>query len=150
MLSLRDAGAHRPGPEGTDDGRRGIHPTAGGSSYRSCLTGVGAWSGPPCAISSDMYGVLLALMLFTATVDPFIVEQGPFDPPANPFERAPIDPRLQEPLRLLSEVKDRDGQAIGQEYSTLVQALHLTWEVGPLRTGLAGNYNIPSRTVTVA
>jgi hypothetical protein len=97
-----------------------------------------------------MYAVLLAFLLHTSSFGPFQVQQGPFDPPGDPFVQAPIDPRLQEPLRLLSEVRDRDGQAIGQQYALLVQALHLTLEVRPLREGLAGNYNIPSHTVTIS
>ena len=90
-----------------------------------------------------MRAFLLALLVTTALVDPFT-------PPGDPFTPAPVDPRLDEPLRLLSEVRDRDGQAIGEQYVLLVRALNLTLAVGELRPGLAGSYNIPSRTVTIS
>jgi hypothetical protein len=91
-----------------------------------------------------MPGILLALLLFATALDPFT------PPPGDPFTPAPIDERLVEPLRLLSEVRDRDGQPIGEQYAMLVTALNLTLAVADLRPGLAGSYNIPSRTVTIS
>ena len=44
-----------------------------------------------------MPAALLAVLLLTATVDP----------------------RLEEPLRLLAEVRDRDGELVGAEYAQL-------------------------------
>jgi hypothetical protein len=44
-----------------------------------------------------MPAALLAVLLLTATVDP----------------------RLEEPLRLLAEVRDRDGELVGAEYARL-------------------------------
>jgi hypothetical protein len=97
-----------------------------------------------------MHGVLLALLLFITAFEPFPVQQGPFTPPDNPFTPAPVDSRLDEPVRLLSGVRDRDGQPIGEQYALLVRALNLTLAVNSLRPGLAGRYNIPTRTVTIA
>lgn len=106
-----------------------------------------------------MYHVLFGLLLLLLLVAPFTsarAAQGgqPPDPlaprPDSPFVPAPIDGRLDEPLRLLAEVRDRQGIAIGEQYVLLIRALNLTLLVGELRTGLAGSYNIPSRTVTIA
>ena len=90
-----------------------------------------------------MYSFVMAVLLLAVLADPFT-------PPADPYLPPAIDPRLEEPLRLLSEVRDHDGQAIGEQYAILVKALHLTLEVRELRQGLAGNYNIPSRTVMIS
>src|SRR4051794_24922621 len=117
----------------------------GGGSRRS------AQPGPAPAITTSMYGMLMAVLILTATVNPGVATQDPFTPPpGDPFSPAPIDQRLVEPLRLLSEVKDRDGQPIGAPYADLVQALHLTLAVADLRPGLAGKYTIPTRTVTIS
>lgn len=117
-----------------------------------------------------MYRFLVVLFLFSSFAtplttaltarlgpppDPFTARLGqppdPFTPlPDSPFAPAPTDGRLEEPLRLLAEVRDREGQAIGEQYVLLVRALNLTLAVGELRTGLAGSYNIPNRTVTIA
>ncbi len=98
-----------------------------------------------------MHGLLLAIMLLSALAAPLTQPTDPFTPPpGDPFTPAPIDPRLDEPLRLLSEVRDRDGQPIGEQYAGLVRALNLALTVRELRPGLAGSYNIPTRTVTIA
>jgi hypothetical protein len=103
-----------------------------------------------------MHRCLLAALLLSAllvTRTPALARQppDPFSPPPDtPFAPAPIDGRLDEPLRLLAEVRDRDGDAIGEQYVLLVKALNLTLMVGDLRPGLAGSYNIPTRTVTIA
>ena len=97
-----------------------------------------------------MHGMVLAILLLATAFDPFLVAHSPFTPPGDPFSPAPIDGRLDEPLRLLSEVRDREGVAIGEQYVLLVKALNLSLRVGELRQGLAGSYNIPSRTVTIS
>ena len=103
-----------------------------------------------------MYRLLLALLMLSALVIPLATARAdqppdPFAPlPDSPFVPAPIDGRLEEPLRLLAEVRDHEGQAIGEQYALLVRALNLTLMVGELRAGLAGSYNIPSRTVTIS
>ena len=102
-----------------------------------------------------MNGLLLALLLLALLgAPPTTALAQPTDqftpPPGDPFKPAPIDGRLDEPLRLLAEVRDRNGDAIGEPYVLLVRALNLTLTVGALRPGLAGSYNIPSRTVTIA
>ncbi|HZO29160.1 MAG TPA: hypothetical protein VFH48_24565 [Chloroflexota bacterium] len=98
-----------------------------------------------------MYGLLSALLLLVTELSPFTRAQDPFTPsPGDPFTPALIDQRLEEPLRLLAEVRDRDGQPIGEQYATLVRTIGLTLEVRELRPGLAGSYNIPTRTVTIS
>lgn len=98
-----------------------------------------------------MYGLLLAFLLLTTAPGPFTPAQDPFTPPpGDPFTPAPIDPSLEAPLRLLAEVRDRDGQPVGEQYATLVRTIGLTLEVRELRPGLAGSYNIPTRTVTIS
>ena len=101
-----------------------------------------------------MYRELLALLLLTIHAFPATALAQPADPftppPDAPFAPAPIDGRLDEPLRLLAEVRDRDGDAIGEQHALLVRALNLTLRVAELRHGLAGSYNIPTRTVTIA
>lgn len=107
-----------------------------------------------------MHGLLLGLILLlltlaapltTARAAPLAQPTDPFTPPpGDPFKPAAIDPRLDEPLRLLAEVRDRNGDAIGEQYVLLVRALNLTLAVAELRQGLAGNYNIPTRTVTIS
>ena len=98
-----------------------------------------------------MHGFLLAMLLFSVLAGPSAQPVDPFTPlPDSPFVPAPVDGRLEEPLRLLAEVRDCDGDAIGEQYVLLVRALTLTLRVGELRQGLAGNYNIPTRTVTVS
>jgi hypothetical protein len=77
-----------------------------------------------------MPAALLALLLFAVT----------------------IDPRLEEPIRLLAEVGARemvDGDP-GQYYADLPESLRLTLEVGPLPPDNGGLYNLNIRTVTVA
>jgi hypothetical protein len=107
----------------------------------TALTSFTAASGP----------LTLAQDRFTTALTPFTTNQDPFTPPpGDPFAPAPIDQQLVEPLRLLSEVKDRDGQPIGKQYADLVQVLHLTLAVADLRPGLAGKYTISTRTVTIS
>jgi hypothetical protein len=94
---------------------------------------------------------LLAASLTTARAAQLGQPPDPLTPlPDSPFVPAPIDGRLEESLRLLAEVRDREGQAIGEQYALLVRALNLTLVIGELRPGLAGSYNIPSRTVTIS
>jgi hypothetical protein len=119
-------------------------------------TGRRAHSGARPALSFGMHAVLLALLLLLsvlATV-PMTARAQPADPfappPEAPFAPAPIDGRLDEPLRLLAEVRDRDGEAVGEQYALLVRALNLTLRVAELRQGVAGSYTIPTRTVTIA
>src|SRR4051812_11989756 len=66
-------------------------------------------------LTPSMPAALLALLLLAATVDP----------------------RLAEPLRLLAELHDSDGQPIGAEYAATPEALHLTLMVAsmPPRVG---------------
>lgn len=98
-----------------------------------------------------MYGCLLALLMLSTLAAPLAQPTDSFTPPpGDPFKPAAIDPRLDEPLRLLSEVRDRNGEAIGEQYVLLVRALNLTLTVAEPRPGLAGNYNIPTRTVTIS
>jgi len=95
-------------------------------------------------MTSGMHGILLAVLLFANALDPFAPA------PGDPFSPGSVEPRLAEPLRLLSEVRDRDGQPVGEQYAMLVTALNLTHTVAELRQGLAGKYNIPTRTVTIS
>jgi hypothetical protein len=37
-----------------------------------------------------------------------------------------VDPRLEEPLRLLAEVRDRDGELVGAEYARRARHPHIT------------------------
>jgi hypothetical protein len=102
-----------------------------------------------------MHGRLLTLLLLLILTAPptkaLAQPPGPFTPPPDvPFAPAPIDGRLDESLRLLAEVRDRNGDAVGEQYALLVRALNLTLRVADLRPGLVGSYNIPTRTVTIA
>jgi hypothetical protein len=77
-----------------------------------------------------MPAALLALVLLTATVDP----------------------RLEEPLRLLAEVGARDmtDGHLGPQFASLPDSLGLTLAVAELPRGAAGQYDPRSRTVTIA
>src|SRR5947207_2830467 len=77
-----------------------------------------------------MHGLALALLLVAAT----------------------IDPRLTEPLRLLTELPtvDATGQPIGPYYAGLPDTLHLTLAVAVLPRRVGGSYSSATRTVTMA
>jgi hypothetical protein len=63
---------------------------------------------------------------------------------------ATVDPRLAEPLRLLAQLRDRDGQPIGAEYARSPDILHLTLRIVPLPESAGGHYDPRTRTVTMA
>jgi len=75
-----------------------------------------------------MPAALLILLLFSATVDP----------------------RLVEPLRLLAEIGDRGGAPGGAFYARVPDALSLTLRVRPLPEGTDARYDRDRRTVIVA
>jgi hypothetical protein len=61
---------------------------------------------------------------------------------------ATVDPRLDEPLRLLAALHDRDGQPIGELYARRPDMLKLTLVVADLPIA-AANFEHRRRTVTV-
>jgi hypothetical protein len=63
---------------------------------------------------------------------------------------ATVDPRLAEPLRLLAEVRDANGAAVGAEYAELPEALRLTLRVAALPPRAGGHYTPRTRTLTMA
>jgi len=63
---------------------------------------------------------------------------------------ATLDPRLGEPLRLLAEVRDANGVAVGAEYAELPEALALALRVAALPPRAGGHYNPRTRTLTMA
>ena len=63
---------------------------------------------------------------------------------------ATVDPRLAEPLRLLAEVRDAGGAAVGAEYAELPGALSLTLRVAALPPRAGGHYAPRTRTLTMA
>ena len=63
---------------------------------------------------------------------------------------ATVDPRLVEPLRLLSEVTDRDGRRVGEFHARVPDALSLTLAVHPLPDGEDARYDRGRGIVTVA
>jgi hypothetical protein len=75
-----------------------------------------------------MHGALLALMLVAITVDP----------------------RLEEPLRLLAQVRDRDGELVGAVYAKVPEVLTLSLAVRKLPAGMDARYDRGRHTVTVA
>ena len=66
------------------------------------------------------------------------------------FLAATIDPRLAEPLRLLSEARDAEGVLVGAEYPAHAEALGLTLRVATLPPRAGGHYNPKTHTVTMA
>jgi hypothetical protein len=77
-----------------------------------------------------MHGLVLALLLLAATVDP----------------------RFDEPLRLLAELQapDPGGQPIGPAYASLPETLGLTLSIARLPPRAGGVYYPSSRTVMMA
>src|SRR5918994_1448859 len=71
---------------------------------------------------------LLALLLFAAT----------------------IDPRLDEPLRLLAEVSDAQGEPVGAAYAEMPQTHDLILIVSSLPPRAGAHYHPSRRVVTVA
>jgi hypothetical protein len=61
-----------------------------------------------------------------------------------------VDPRLEEPLRLLAEVRDRDGELVGAFYAKVPGVLTLNLAVRRLPAGMDARYDRGRRTVTVA
>jgi hypothetical protein len=75
-----------------------------------------------------MYAFLLALLLVTATVDP----------------------RLDEPLQLLAELHDREGQPVGDEFASTPERLGVTLVVAHMAPRAGGYYDADTRTLTIA
>jgi hypothetical protein len=61
-----------------------------------------------------------------------------------------VDRGPAEPLRLLAEVRDRDGEPVGTFYARVPDALSLTLAVRQLSDGEDARYDRGRRTVTVA
>ena len=83
----------------------------------------------------------------------------PCYPPAMPAAllavlrfAATLDPRLEEPLRLLAEVADRDTTDghLGPFFADLPASLGLTLAVAEPPRGATGRYDVRTKTVTVA
>jgi len=63
---------------------------------------------------------------------------------------ATVDPCLAEPLRILAELHDRDGQPIGEEWARMPDVLHRTLTVAQMQPKAGGYYNPRTRTITMA
>ena len=61
-----------------------------------------------------------------------------------------VDPRLDEPLRLLAEVQDAAGEPIGAEYAQMPDELGLSLIVASVPTGAGAAYQPQRRVLTVA
>src|SRR4051794_2629882 len=60
-----------------------------------------------------------------------------------------VDPRLADPLQLLAELHDRDGQPIGADFAHEPDTLHLTLVVAPMPPRAGGYYDADTRTLTL-
>ena len=74
-----------------------------------------------------MQGIVLALLLLAA-----------------------VDTRLAEPLRLLSEVRDAGGTAVGAEYVEIASGPRLTLRLVVLPPRAGGHYDPRTRTLSMA
>jgi hypothetical protein len=63
---------------------------------------------------------------------------------------AAVDPRLDEPLRLLAELHDASGEPIGAEYAQMPDTLDLILIVSSLPPRAGAHYQPSRRVVTVA
>lgn len=63
---------------------------------------------------------------------------------------ASVDPRLDEPLRLLAEVHDASGEPVGAAYAELPESLGLILIVSSLPPRAGAHYQPSRRVVTVA
>jgi hypothetical protein len=61
-----------------------------------------------------------------------------------------VDPRLAEPLRLLADLHDAQGQPIGRLYARYPTSLSLTLVVRTLPSNAGGYYDPARRTVMIA
>jgi hypothetical protein len=63
---------------------------------------------------------------------------------------ATVDPRLDEPLRLLAELQDASGEPIGAEYAHLPETLDLFLIVSSLPPRAGAHYQPSRRVITIA
>jgi hypothetical protein len=61
-----------------------------------------------------------------------------------------VDPRLEEPLRLLAEVRDANGDPVGIEYVQRARDPRITLVVWNLSPGQSALHNSATRMITVA
>jgi hypothetical protein len=92
--------------------------------------------------------IVLALTLLMVLTVPALAAPEPPPEPPDPTGST-VDPRLREPLLMLAEVRDRNGQAVGQQYTAVMDGMILTLAVGELGPGLAGQYTPATHTVTI-